>query len=223
MDSSACGLVWTHVLLRFLVIDGGLIVGYLTAALVRASQRWGDRTLDSMLDRLAALVARRLGRQPLDRLARNPTDSSVQREVGLTIDGAVSVDKAFERELSKLVTELDRRGGRQVINQVYAQMNVQAFDHGIAVGGDFNYFNVPDPTDLSTAAWWVKFCVVVGAVTAISGLFIFGYTLFTDMPDLNDPDFGETPPGIPLAFGVFFIGFVILGIGSLGRAMSRRR
>lgn len=54
-------------------------------------------------------------------------------------------------------------------------------------------------------------------------MFIFGYTLFTGMPDLNDPDFGDTPAGIPLAFGVFFAGFVILGVGSIGRALSKRR
>ena len=54
-------------------------------------------------------------------------------------------------------------------------------------------------------------------------MFIFGYTLFTDMPDIGDPDFGEVPPAIPLAFGVFFAGFVLLGIGALGRAFSNRR
>jgi hypothetical protein len=100
---------------------------------------------------------------------------------------------------------------------------VQAFDHGIAIGRDFNYFHAPDPTDYSNAPVWVKFCIVLGSVVGVAGLFIFGYTLFTGMPDLNDPDFGAIPAGIPLAFGVFFAGFVILGIGSIGRAMSKRR
>jgi hypothetical protein len=203
-------------------IDGGLIVGYLTAALLRAGQRWGDRALDSLLNRLVQLVATRMGRGPLDRLAQNPRDPTAQREVGLTIDGAIGVDRTFARQLADLVAKLDQAGGRQLVNQVYAQMNVQAFDHGIAVGGDFNYFNAPDPSDLSTAPAWVKFCIVLGAATAVAGIFIFGYTLFTDMPDLNDPDFGETPSGIPLGFGVFFAGFVILGIGAIGRAMSKR-
>ena len=43
------------------------------------------------------------------------------------------------------------------------------------------------------------------------------------MPDLDDPNFGETPSGIPLAAGVFFAGFLLLGIASIGRAFSKRR
>lgn len=204
-------------------IDGGLIVGYLTAALLRAGRRWADRTMDSLLNRLTDLVASRMGHGPLDRLAGNPGDEGVQREVGLTIDGALTVDRGFARELAEVVAELDRRGGRQIVNQVYAQMNVQAFDHGVAIGRDFNYFHAPDPSDYSDAPSWVKFCVVLGSALAAAGVFIFGYTLFTGIPDVNDPGFGETPPGIPLAFGVFFIGFLILGIGAIGRAMSKRR
>jgi hypothetical protein len=69
----------------------------------------------------------------------------------------------------------------------------------------------------------VKFCIALGSLVAVSGLGVFFYTLFTVNTDLNDPNFGETPPGIPLAFGIFFVGFVLLGIGSIGRAMSKRR
>jgi hypothetical protein len=205
------------------MIDGGLVVGYLTAALVRGGQRWVDRTVDSLLDRLAGLVTRRLGDAPVERLKANPGDEAVQREVSLTIDGALSANQAFAREIARLVAELDEKGGRELINQVYAQINVQAFDHGIAVGRDFNYFNSPDPSDLSGAPPWVKFCIVLGAVICMTGLFIFGATLFTNVPSLDDPNFGEIPSGIPLAFGVFFLGFIILAIGSLGRAISRRR
>ena len=164
-----------------------------------------------------------MGRAPLDRLAGDPRDETTQRELGLTIEGAVSVDRGFARELSGLIGELDRRGGRQLLNQVYADMNVQAFDHGIAVGRDFNYFHAPDPTDYSRAPGWVKLCVVLGSVLALAGMFIFGYTLFTGIPNPGEPGFGDTPPGIPLAFGVFFAGFVLLAIGSIGRALSRHR
>lgn len=73
---------------------------------------------------------------------------------------------------------LDRRGGRQVLNQVYADMNVQAFDHGVAVGG-------------------------MGR---------FGYTLFTGIPDVGDPDFGRTPAAFGIAGAVFFAGFVMLAV-----------
>jgi hypothetical protein len=199
-------------------IDGGLVVGYLTAALLRAGKRWGDRTLDQLLDRLTSLVAQRMGRSPLDRLAGNPRSAEVQREVGLRLDGAISVDRGFARELAELISALDQHGGRELVNNVYAQMNVQAFDHGFAVGGDFNYLS-PDPTDISDAPGWVKACVVLGSVLAIAGLFIFGYTVFT-APDTNST---KTPPGIALGFGVFFAGFVVFGIASLGRSMSKRR
>jgi hypothetical protein len=212
------GVVGEHML-----IEGGLVVGYLTAAIARGGQRLADRTLDSLLDRLSALVVGRMGSGPLDRLAGNPHDERSQREVGLTIDGAVSVDRAFAHELADLVAKLDRQGGRQMLNQVYAQMNVQAFDHGTAIGGNFNYFNAPDPTDYSGAPAWIKLFIVVGTLAAVAGLGIFGYTLFTDMPDLNDPSFGEMPAGFGVAAAVFFAGFVILGIASLGRGLSRRR
>ena len=120
-----------------------------------------------------------------------------------------------------VVAELDRMGGRNVINNVNAQLNVQAIGGGIAVGGD--YVNVPDPSDLSGAPAWVKGTIALGLLLAVAGLGIFGYTLFTDMPDLDDPNFGETPEGIPLAAGVFFAGFVLMGIASIGRAFSKRR
>jgi len=206
-----------------MLIDGGLIVGYLTASLLRGGQRIADRTVDSLLDRLTGLITDRMGPGPVDRLRTHPREETVQREVGFTIDGATSVDANFARELAALVAELDRHGGRQMINEVYAQMNVQAFDHGVAVGRDFTYFNAPDPTDMSDAPGWVKFCIVIGSVVALAGMFIFGYTFFTDNPSVDDPNFGEIPAGIPIAFGVFFLGFVILGIGSIGRSLSRRR
>jgi hypothetical protein len=205
-----------------MAVDGGLVVGYLVAALLRAGRRQIDRTVDSLLDRLIAIVARRLGKGHIDRLADDPRDASAQREVGLVIDGAVSANSAFANELARVIAELDRRRGRQLVNQVYAHINVQAFDHGIAVGRDFNYFHTPDPSDYSGAPFWVKLCIAVGAILAAAGLFIFGYTLFTGIPDLGDPDFGRMPPGFPLAFGVFFAGFVILGLGALGRAFSKR-
>jgi hypothetical protein len=93
----------------------------------------------------------------------------------------------------------------------------------MAAGRDLTYVHVPDPSDLSGASGWVKTSIVLGAIFAVGGLMIFFYTLFTDMPDLGDPDFGETPDGIPLAFGVFFVGFILMGIGSMGRAFSKRR
>ena len=205
------------------MIDGGLIVGYLTAALLRGGRRMADKTVDAMLDRLIDLVAERIGAGPVDRLQAHPREDVIQREVGLVIDGAASGDTNFAHELAVLVAELDRRGGRQMINEVYAQINVQAFDHGVAVGGDFNYFNAPDPDDMSDAPGWVKFCIVLGWAIAVSGIFIFGYTLFTESSSANDASSSEPPAGVALAFAVFFVGFIISGIGAIGRSFSKRR
>jgi len=206
-----------------MALDGGLIVGYLTAAVVGAGKRWVDRTVDRLLDQLTAKVTGRIGRGAFDRLAQNPRGAEIQRELGLTIDGAISGDRAFARDIAKIIAELDKRGGRKIINQVYAENNVQAFDHGIAVGGDFNYFHTPDRSDLSGTPLWSRFFIVLGTIVALSGMAIFFYTLFTGIPDFGEEGFGETPAGIPLAFGVFFTGFVLLAIGSLGASMSKKR
>jgi hypothetical protein len=204
------------------MIDGGVVVGYLTVALARGARHLADRAFDTLLDRLAHTIESRLGSEPAETLKRHPGESESESRVSRDLQVAMRVDDSFAREITRLVSELDRRGGQEIVNSVYAQMNVQAFGHGMAAGRDLTYVNVPDPSDLSGAPGWVKLFIALGAIFAVTGMFIFGYTLFSDMPELNDPDFGETPEGIPLAFGVFFVGFVLLGIGSIGRSFSKR-
>lgn len=204
------------------MIDGGLIVGYLTAALVRGGKRLADRKIDALLDRLTAVVMERMGMGPIDELAADPRDERRQRDLGLRIDGAASANRAFARELAEIAERLDRAGGRRMLNQVYAEMSVQAFDHGVAIGGDFNLFHAPDPSDYSGAPGWVKLCIVVGAVLAIAGMGLFGYTLFTGIPEIGEPGYGEVPRGIVAAGAVFFAGFVLLAAASIGRGLSRR-
>jgi hypothetical protein len=202
-------------------VDGGLIVGYLTAAVIGAGRRWADRRIDGLLDRLTATVSHRLGDGALDRLATGPRDEQVQRAIGLRLDRAMSRDHAFARELAKVTAKLDNRGGREMLNEVYAQMNVQAFDHGVAIGGDFNYF--ADPTDYSRDRAWVKFCMTLGSLLGVVAFGIFGYSLFTANPDLSNPDFGQPPPGIELAGALFFLALLLVSLASLGHALSRRR
>jgi hypothetical protein len=203
-------------------LDGGLIVGYLTAALARGGRRVADRAVDALLDRLVDLVQERVGSGPIEALGRRPGDETAEAWVAGSIDATARADPALGRELSAVIAELDRHGGRGLVNQVYAEMNVQAIGGGVAVGRDFTYLNAPDPSDLSDAPLWAKTCIALGFALAVAGLGIFFYTLFTGIPDAGEPGFGETPPGIPLAFGVFFVGFILVGIGSVGRAMSRR-
>jgi hypothetical protein len=205
-------------------MDGGIVVGYVTAWLFRGARQLADSAVESLLDRLARLVERRLGHRPIDALEQRPHDAETRNRVGASVAEQARRDPTFARELSQLVAELDRRGARQIINQVNAQVNLQAFDHGIVVGRDYNVVDVPDPSDLSGAPVWVKLFLALGAAVCVTGLFIFGYTMFTDTPDLSDPSsFGDVPRGIPLAAGVFFAGFLITGIGTFGRAMSKRR
>jgi hypothetical protein len=202
-------------------VDGGLIVGYLTAAVVGAGRRWADRTFDRLLDRLTATVSHRLGDGPLNRLANAPGDEQVQRALGLSLDRAMSKDHTFARTLAEMSAKLDDRGGRDMLNEVYAQMNVQAFDHGVAIGGDFNYF--ADPTDYSRDRVWVKLFMSLGTLLAIVAFGIFGYSLFTANPNLNSPDFGQPPPGMALAGALFFLALLLVSLASLGHALSKRR
>ena len=207
------------------VVEAAL--GYLTVRFLRGAGQVANAAVDSLLDRLAGVVASRIGSQSLDELAAQPRNDETREKIGRNIAARANVDPTFNSALKELVAELDELGGRQLVNEVYAQYSIQAIGAGsIAAGRDVIYaptdVHVPDPTDISGAPGWVKLFIGVGFLTCVAGLGIFFYTLFTDMPDLNDPNFGETPSGIPIAFGVFFVGFAIAAIGSIGRAMSRR-
>ncbi|MEJ2854106.1 MULTISPECIES: hypothetical protein [unclassified Saccharothrix] len=93
--------------------------------------------------------------------------------------------------------------------------------------------------DLVDAPGWVKACVWIGMLTAVAGLGVFFLELITAMgtfgDNLDDPgpfgtsgpqrvrDAGPDPSKIGLAFGLFFVGFVLAMIGNLGNASTRRR
>jgi hypothetical protein len=202
-------------------VYGGLIVGYLTAAVVGAGRRWADRRFDALLDRLTTIVTRCMGDEPLDRLADSPGDERVQREVGLTLDRAIRGDRALASELAGLIAQLDARDGRRILNHVYARMNVRAFDHGVAVGGDFCYF--PDRTDFSRDAAWIKICVISGSLLAVAAFGIFGYSMSTANQGLNSANFGQPPPGIAFAGAVYLVALLLLALPTLGHSRSKRR
>ena len=119
------------------MIDAGVVVAYLGAAVARGGTRLLDTAVDAGLDRLSGAVARRLGRQPESDLARDPRSPAVQAHVAREIEAAALRDPAFARALTALVAQLDRSGGRRLINSVRAQVNVQAFDGGYAHHGDY--------------------------------------------------------------------------------------
>ena len=137
------------------MIDGGIVVGYLTVALARGAGRLADRAFDGLLDRLAGEIQRRLGSEPADTLTRHPDDPASRQQIARDLQVAMRMDPNFARDLQELVAELDSRGGREIINNVNAQLNVQTFGGGMAAGRDLTYVNVPDPSDLSGAPAWV--------------------------------------------------------------------
>jgi hypothetical protein len=192
------------------IIEGGLIVGYLTAAFLRGGERMADRAVDALLHRLTDLVADRMGFELIDRLQEHPRDETVQREVGLMIDGATIADATFARELAALVAELDGHGGRQMINEVYAQTNVQAFDRSMAIGRDFNYFSAPDRTDKSEGIeleWtdfpsWVQFCTALSVVLIFVGM--LGFFMFSSVLAWKVGAFGMVMvAAVPFAYGAY--------------------
>jgi hypothetical protein len=207
-----------------MAVDGGLLVGYLTAYIMRGTRKVADRAFEALLERLATTVEERLGRRPIEALEQAPGDEWTEAQVGSALEQVTRRDPEFAAKLEQLLSDLDQRGGRTIINQVHARTNVQAIGGGIAVGRD--YIHAPDPGDLTDAPEWVKVSMVTGTLVALAGMGIFFFTMFAEVmggPGPGDAGFGETPIGIPIAFGLFFTGFVILAIGALGRSMNKRR
>jgi len=133
------------------MIDAAVVAAYLGAAVARGGRRLLDTMIDTGLDRLSTAVVRRLGRGPATDLAHNPDSPAVRAHVARQLESTARCDPGFARELAFLVAQLDRSGGRRLINNVRAQVNVQAFDGGYAHYGDYNegdiYTNDYDPAD----------------------------------------------------------------------------
>jgi hypothetical protein len=197
-----------------MALDVGVLSSYLTMWLYRGARQLADRTFEVLLDRLANLIEQRIGQRTLRALRKNPGDIEIATQVSHKIATVAQRDHAFASELQKLIRDLDRCGGRTVINQVnqVTGQNVQAFGgQARAAGRDQFNVNVPDPDDWSRAPSWVKATFVLGAV-------IFALGLAINLLTMN-----RVPQGFPLGWGVFVIGFVILLVGALGKMMSGRK
>jgi hypothetical protein len=212
------------------VIGAEPVVGYLTVYLMRGARQVADQAFDALLKRLARLVEDRIGPGPLDDLAKNPKDPATQTDIRRTIESQAMLDPSFASALRGLVAELDAHGGQSVIAQTYARIDQPNAQIGVQVvgpgaGRDYVYapanFKVSDPSDLSDTPAWAKFLIVAGMLTAIAGLGIFFFTMFNDASSPSR-DIGGPTPHDYLGFEVFFVGFVITAVGSIGRAMSNR-
>jgi hypothetical protein len=213
------------------MIDGGLITGYLLAAVARGGKKVLDRTVDAALDRLAGAVTAKLGPGPKDDLARDPDNPTIQRNVARAVERASFDDPAFARLLDALERQLDRSGGPQyLLNQVTANVNAQAFGSGsVRVGNDYYtsyHSNDYDPADeLVSGRGPGRALAVVGLLLALAGFGGWMYLIFTATSDA-DPFSRELVPGVPLgiaAFGAFLVGGLLYGLGLTMAKAARKR
>jgi len=204
-------------------MDPTVIVGYLVAKLLGRAGRFADQKVDGLLDRLFDRVWQRVGAdRALDRLARDPQNDVAQEWARSSIEQAARADPGFAAELARLQRQLEQRAPDLLVYAPGAEtvvgVNSGYLIHGPVTinqgGGDAN--------DWSDASAAVKALAALGILLCVAGLGLFGYTMFADQPDLGDPDFGQTPAGIPLAAGIFFAGFVLAAIASVAHGLRRR-
>lgn len=203
-----------------MAIDGGVVVAYLTAYVLRGGRRVADHALESLMNRLVDRVSNTLGDRPLNTLKRDQGGERSQRLVASKISEAMRADPSFARELRQLVAELDSHGGRLFINQIQAETSVVHSGTGHAIGGDV-YYAPPPPSQGITpdSSAWVKVLAMLGALMCIGAFGLFGYTLFTDDRPPGDT---STPDGVVQAGAVFFAGLVVMALAGFANMFTKR-
>jgi hypothetical protein len=176
--------------------------------------------LEALLQRLVDRVQQRLGRTPLETLGR---DLAAGKTTALVpqLAQAAREDHPFARDLAALITELDRHGGREIAAQAYPP--AFAGDPVEVTVGVASADSSSEAADLASAPTWVKACYIIGFALCLTAMLIFGIALFTASSDPNDPDSFGPPRDIPVAFGVFFAGFVVAAIAGVRHSLSKRR
>jgi hypothetical protein len=215
------------------LVDVGVVVGYLVAFLSGKAKRLADRAVDDLLERLYGKVASKLRSDPAMRqLEDDPSNDQAQASVVESLSAMAASNEQLTSELRQLVTELDRRGAQQLIisapvhGQVFQNVTAQ---HGSIVGSigrDVHIYqdaHAREAAELRSAGCLTKSLLVVGILLAFSGLGIFLYGFFTWNPRPGDPNFGGVPPAFAVAFGVFFTGFVLIGVSRMILGLRRRR
>ena len=205
-------------------IDGGVVVAYLAAYLLKGGRRIADAAVESLIGQLVERVSVRLGPRPLNTLERAPADPQNQRLVANKITEAMRDDAGLARELTQLVTELNRRGGKgyiNQINQIYAETVVQHYGTGPAIGGDLIYAPPPHQSGITPESpTWVKVLGMLGALLCLGAFGIFGYTLFTDD---RPPGSTGPPDGVVQAGAVFFAGLVVMALAGFANMLFTKR
>jgi len=216
------------------MIDAAVAAAYLGAAVARSGRHLLDTMIDTGLDRLSTAVVRRLGRGPATDLAHNPDSPAVRAHVARQLESTARCDPGFARELAFLVAQLDRSGGRRLINNVRAQINVQAFDGGYAHYGDYNegdiYANDYDPADELVAGQGIgRFVAIIGLTVTLAGFLGFVWVLYDAFrnggPGSSPLDLEILPgvPMLPVGFLAFLFGGIVYGLGTTASKAARKR
>ena len=213
------------------MIDGGIIAGYLAAAVARGGKRLLDTAVNSALDRLAGVVSSRLGTKVVANLEERPSDPQAQQDVSAAIQAAADRDAGFARELATLQRQLDEAGARPLINEVRSVgINAQLFAPGqIHIGDHYesNYSNDYDPGDeIIIGQGPGRVLAVLGLLIGLAGFGGWIYFIFTGFGGGDDFLEFELLPGVPfapVAFGAFVVGGIVYGLGASMSKAARQQ
>jgi len=158
----------------------------------------------------------------------------VRAHVARQLESTARCDPGFARELAFLVAQLDRSGGRRLINNVRAQVNVQAFDGGYAHYGDYNegdiYTNDYDPADELVAGQGIgRFVAIIGLTVTLAGFLGFVWVMYDAFrnggPGSSPLDLEILPgvPMLPVGFLAFLFGGIVYGLGTTASKAARKR
>lgn len=213
------------------MIDGGLVVGYLSSWLIQGVGRLANRQLDNTFSALYDRVAARLGRSATDALANAPHSDQQKQILATQVAATSQRDPSFAAELAQLINQIERLGGQQILNQNRGDRNVQIggnFQGGHIITGHASFdqrtVGPPHLGDYSKAPGWVKAVTALGALLLIGGMIWLVVSVFLMLTSGENDQYGRptlaldvlAPAGIACAAGL-----ALSIIGSLGRSMSR--
>jgi hypothetical protein len=157
-----------------------IIVAYLVAAV---GSRVGSRVIDPLLDRLIARVRDRLGNAPVDDLRREPDDENARNRLVLALEREVATNAAFAADLADLRVQLDRAGGRVVVENVNAPVgSLLVGSNPTVVHGDYVQGQQP-PKPVPS---WVRQLTLAGVLIAFAGVLTFFIALAATGANADD-------------------------------------
>lgn len=169
------------------MIDGGVIAGYLALAAARGVDRFVNGRIDSILAALANRVARKMGLGPAADLRPDPTDTQVQKKIARAVVSRSQSDPQFARDLRALQDQLDREGGRPLLQQFWNNSVNQAFVTNSLPPPASSGSPPPAKSRWYSASWWTG----VGGVAALVATLIgFAAWWFPQSPDSSPPAAG---------------------------------